>query len=153
MRPRNSCAKRHAKLAVATQQIDTALRLYFGRREYFSAITLAGAAEEILGVYLKIHKQPSAFENDLESSLRVYRWLHGVKSYRDSMHKTINRVKNGAKHLRGRNDLELVCDAREEAKDILDRAVTNYYRLMSWEDLRETPRIRKFNARLIGESA
>lgn len=153
MRSRKSAETEHAKLAVATQQLDTALRLYFGGREYFSAITLAGAAEEILGVYLKLYKQPNAFESDLESSLRVYRWLHGEEGSRDSMHNTINRVKISAKHMRGKNDTGLICDPREEAQDILDRAVTNYYRLMSFEELSETPRIRKFNAHLIGKAA
>ena len=153
MRPRRIVAREHEKLAVATQQLDTALRLYFGRREYFSAITLAGAAEEILGVYPKIHKQPNAFDADLESSLRVYRWLHGTDGSSDSMQKTINRVKNSAKHMRGKNDVRLTCDPREEARDILDRAVTNYYHLMSFEDLSETPRIRRFNAHLIGKAA
>jgi hypothetical protein len=146
-------AKAHRKLSVATQQLDTALRLYFGRRDYFSAITLAGAAEEILGVYLKRHRQPNAFDEDLEASLRVYRWLHNQDTSPEKMHKTINRVKNAAKHMQGFADVELFCDPREEARTILDRAVSNYYHLMSFEDLRETPRIRRFNEHLIGKAS
>jgi hypothetical protein len=146
-------AKAHAKLDVATQQLDTALRLYFGRRDYFSAITLAGAAEEILGVYLKRHKQPNAFDDDLDASLRVYRWLHKEDGSPEWMQESINRVKNAAKHMRGRGDLELICDPRDEAQSILDRAVTNYYRLMSFEDLAETPRIRRFNEHLVSKAA
>jgi hypothetical protein len=153
MRSRRIRIRDHDKLTVASQQLDTALRLYFGRREYFSAITLAGAAEEILGVYLKLHKQPNAFGNDLDASLRVYRWLHGAEGSPKQLHKTINRVKNSTKHMAGRSDRTLTCDAREEARDILDRAVTNYYRLMSLEPLTETPRIRKFNAYLVGRNA
>jgi hypothetical protein len=146
-------AKAHAKLNVATQQLDTALRLYFGRRDYFSAITLAGAAEEILGVYLKRYKQPNAFDDDLEATLRVYRWLHNKEGSPERIQKTINRVKNASKHMQGLTDIELFCDPREEAREILDRAVSNYYRLMSFEELHETPRIKKFNEHLIGKAS
>lgn len=138
----------YSKLSVATEQLDTALRLYLSNSDYFSVITLAGAAEEILGVFLKRHNQPNAFEEDLKSSLRVYRWLHGEECSPESMHKTINRVKNASKHMQGKKDLEIVCDAREEARSILDRAITNYYRLMAYEELFETPRIREFHEHL-----
>lgn len=100
-------------------------------------------------MYLKVHKQPNAFDDDLDSSLRVYRWLHGIEGSRDSMHKTINRVKNASKHMQGKGDVLLSCDARDEAKKILDRAVSNYYRLMSFEELKETERIRKFNSHIL----
>ena len=56
----------YSKLEIATQQLDTALMLYFEDKNYFSVITLAGAAEEILAVYLKLHKQPNAFEKMLD---------------------------------------------------------------------------------------
>lgn len=141
------------KLSVATEQLDTALRLYFGRHDYFSVITLAGAAEEILGVYLKIHGRPNAFDETLESSLRVYRWLFGEEESRDSLHKTVNRVKNSSKHMMGKNDISLECNPREEAKKVLDRAVSNYYCLMEFEEINETPRIRKFNEHLLGRHA
>ena len=39
-------------LKIAKEQLETALRLYFEQRDYYSAITLAGAAEEILGKML-----------------------------------------------------------------------------------------------------
>ncbi|HPV51799.1 MAG TPA: hypothetical protein PLN37_06940 [Smithella sp.] len=85
----------YSKLEIATQQLDTALMLYFEDKNYFSVITLAGAAEEILAVYLKLHKQPNAFEEMLDSSLLIGELLYNSKGSRDSMYKTINRVKNG----------------------------------------------------------
>ena len=142
----------YSKLEVATQQLDTALRLYFQKKEYFSAITLAGAAEEIFGVYLKIHNQTNAFDNHLKSSLNVYHWLHETEGSRDQMHKTINRIKTASKHMQGKHDTSIVCDAREEAKDILDRAISHYYTLMQFEDLEETPKIAKFSAHLVSKN-
>lgn len=143
----------YRKLDIAAQQLDAALRFYFDERDYFSAITLAGAAEEILGVHLKIRGQPNAFDEDLKSSLRVYRWLFGEEQAPGSMHKTINRAKNGSKHMYGKNDAELYCDPAEEAKSVLDGAVTNYYRLMAHEELPETPLIRKFSHHLVDTNA
>lgn len=99
MRNEENVMPSYSKLSVATEQLDTALRLYLSNSNYFSVITLAGAAEEILGVFLKRHGQPNAFEEDLKSSLRVYRWLHGEEGSPESMHKTMNRVKNAAKHM------------------------------------------------------
>lgn len=139
---------KYSKLFVATEQLDTALQLYLGGHDYFSAITLAGAAEEILSVYLKRHSQPNSFDEDLESSQRVYLWLYGEEVSRHAMHKTVNRVKNATKHMQGKSDTELVCHPAEEAKTVLDRAVSNYYRLMAFEELPETPRIREFHEHL-----
>lgn len=145
--------KQYSKLEVATQQLDTALRLYFQKKEYFSAITLAGSAEEILGVYLKVHGQTNAFEHDLKDSLRIYRWLYNTEGSPERMHKTINRVKNSSKHMKGKKDVALSCNPSVAAKEVLDRAVSNYYSLMSFEELHETPRIRRFNAHLVGRNA
>ena len=149
MSARRITVRSHSKLSVATEQLDTALGHYFGHRRYFSAITLAGAAEEILGVYLKIHRQPNAFNDDVEASLRVYRWLHGEAGSTKEISDSINRVKTASKHMMGKKDVKLTCDPRESAREILDRAVSNYYRLMSFEPLEETPRIRRFNAHLV----
>ena len=141
--------RNYSKLEIATQQLDTALRLFFWKKEYFSAITLAGAAEEILGVYLKRHNQPNAFDQDLESSLRVYQWLFKSVGSRNTIRNLINRTKNSAKHMMGTSDVALRCNAKAEAKEVLDRAVSNYYSLMCFEKLQETQRIKKFNAHLV----
>ncbi|MDQ3775747.1 MAG: hypothetical protein M3461_16055 [Pseudomonadota bacterium] len=48
-----------SKLALAQQQLETAIALFVSRRDRVSAITLAGAADGILhGLVLKAGKQP-----------------------------------------------------------------------------------------------
>ena len=141
--------RRYSKLQIATQQLDTALRLYFRKKEYFSVITLASAAEEILGVHLKTHSQLNAFEQGLTDSLLVYKWLWKEEGSRDRMYKVMNQTKNDAKHMMGKKDVEIRCDVREEARQVLDRAVSNYYLLMNFEKLAETSRIRQFNVHLV----
>jgi hypothetical protein len=142
----------YSKLEVATEQLDLALRLYLRNKEYLAVITLAGAAEEILGVYLKAHDQPNALEKHLDASLALYRWMWNSDGSRDKMHKVVNRVKNGSKHMMGVKDKTLHCSPKKEAKKVLDRAVSNYYSLMNFENLSETPPLRKFNLQLVSET-
>jgi len=47
--------REYSKLEIAASQIETALTLFFQQGDLFSVITLAGAAEEILG-QLRRHK-------------------------------------------------------------------------------------------------
>jgi hypothetical protein len=125
----------HTKLEVACEQLQAALRLYFARQDHFAIVTLAGAAEEILGVYLKRHNQNHAFDEQLDTTLRLYEWMWKEQGSRDRMHKAINRIKNGAKHMMGKKDTTIVCDERVAARRVLNRAVTNYYKLMDYEQL------------------
>ena len=53
----------HDVQCVALRQLETALRLYFEQEDYYSVITLAGAAEEILGNLLK----ENGSEHELDS--------------------------------------------------------------------------------------
>lgn len=46
-------AESYDSLSIAKAQLDTAIRLYFEAEDLFSVITLAGAAEEILGKHLE----------------------------------------------------------------------------------------------------
>jgi hypothetical protein len=41
--------KTYQRIVLATEQLDVALELFLCRRSFVSALTLAGAAEEILG--------------------------------------------------------------------------------------------------------
>jgi len=45
--------REYSKLEIAASQIETALSLFFQQGDLFSVITLAGAAEEILGQLLQ----------------------------------------------------------------------------------------------------
>ncbi len=42
----------HDVQCMALRQLETALRLYFEREDYYSVITLAGASEDIFGKLL-----------------------------------------------------------------------------------------------------
>lgn len=62
----------------------------------------------------------------------------------------MNHAKNATKHMDLVNDDAVVFNARAEAHDLLDRAVSNYYLAMSEYELEETSLIRRFNQELVG---
>jgi hypothetical protein len=57
----------------------------------------------------------------------------------------MNHAKNRTKHMYQSNDDVVHFDPRTEAKDILDRAIENYYHLMNRYPLVETEWINRFN--------
>jgi hypothetical protein len=56
------------KLDVACELLDRSLRLYYAGDSYFSALHLAGAAEEILGVYVERAGGESSFRTSAPPS-------------------------------------------------------------------------------------
>jgi hypothetical protein len=57
----------------------------------------------------------------------------------------INYAKNRTKHMNPSDDDVAQFDPRIEAKDILDRAIENYYQLMDIYPLTETEWINRFS--------
>lgn len=135
------------KLEVASELLTEALRLYLARRAYFASLHLAGAAEEILGVYVKANGGVCAFDSTKDVAVlfsRLFRADGSEHSSRD-MADLINDAKNSTKHKRGKGDNDVNFDPRAEAFDVLDRAIDNYYRLQSKFNLPETEELIRFN--------
>lgn len=61
----------------------------------------------------------------------------------------MNYAKNRTKHMGSQGDDYVHFDPKAEAHDLLDRAVSNYYTLMSHFELPETELVRKFNLGLV----
>lgn len=105
--------ERHKKQEIASQQLETALLLYFAKRGLFSVITLAGAAEEILGQLLQ--QRSGEKESRFRSVLNLLR--PAKASTRDeaaSGHET---------------ELFVHMDVRHEAEFLLGRAIDDYHAL------------------------
>ncbi len=120
----------HNKVNLAIEQLETALSLFLAERSYVSVLTLAGAAEEILGMALKIN----GIENSLQESYRVYcdpdfSWLNPSKTWAEYTTHGKNRVRNAIKHLSTSDDLSFDADIEDEALWMLVRTVGNYSRL------------------------
>ena len=113
------------KLEVAISQLRLSIALFMEEREHISVITLAGAAEEILGKIAASNSVTPALNRRAEGArqLHVALWGDdpGVKVFRDLKNKT----KNELKHLSSGVPLAIGLLERECTR-ILDRAVENY---------------------------
>jgi hypothetical protein len=107
-----------SKIDAAVDQLDWAIRLFLDHQAYVPAITLAGAAEEILGkavggdaAFLQLKKK---FAADLSMPEKEVSQDH------------LNRAKNFLKHWDGKTDQEKIyLELDEEALQYIARALTN----------------------------
>ena len=121
----------HEAHCFALRQLETGLRLYFEREDYYSVITLAGAAEAIFGQLVKrVHSEgPNALESLKQDHAAVHKKLWGEPLADKKIVLLANRVRNRLKHLDSGQSCTIPFDAREEAVDMLNRAIDNYYSL------------------------
>ena len=113
---------------IAEHQLLAALRMW-REEDYLCAITLSGAAEEILGKRLrKINKQPAidSFKKAIEALAELEGESLDHKSKKLS-HDLLNQTKNELKHYDG--DQVLDFDLKADAEEMIDRAIYNYHSL------------------------
>ena len=109
---------------IAEHQLLAALKLW-RKKDYLSALTLAGAAEEILGKRLrKLGRQPSF--DQLKNQIVTAAKLQGDtdQGTENLVSELLNQSRNELKHYAG--DESLSFDLRADAAEILDRAIANY---------------------------
>jgi len=92
-------------------------------------ITLAGAAEEILEKQLSLKGMASSLEEFNSAAVAMFRLLNGAERDSKVFADRANRARNSLKHKRP--DRTIQFDACEEARDMLNRAVDNFWRLES----------------------
>jgi hypothetical protein len=135
------------KLLVAAELLDRALRLYYEGGSDFAALHLAGAAEELLGKHIEAKGGESSFTSLRNAAVRLSKYFDEdrTESTPKSIANAMNHAKNATKHMDLKDDDVVVFDARTEAHDLLDRAVSNYYQAMTEYELEETVLVRRFN--------
>ncbi len=107
-----------SKIDAAVDQIDWSIRLFLDHQAYVPAITLAGAAEEIIGETLS---DQSAFSMLKERLSTQYHLSEKIVSQSH-----LNKAKNWLKHWKGLRDQEKVSlDLETEAIQYIVRALTN----------------------------
>ncbi len=114
------------KLEVARVQLERALALYLRESDFVSAITLAGASEEILGKLLEQCGKKHALSALIEASVEYARVVQDRKAKPEVFAKLANEVRNGLKHI---TDGQPVLISQKAATEILDRAIENYFAL------------------------
>lgn len=116
------------KLALAQQQLETAIGLFVSRRDRISAITLAGAADGILhGLVLKAGKQPFA-----DYALGVAEALTGQTPAKAKYAKHINDKLNinDLKHMDADGAEEIEFEADLSALGAILKAIANHHKLV-----------------------
>jgi len=114
---------------IALAQLETGLRLFQDQSELFSVVTLAGVAEGILGKLLTARAIDNSLESLKKSAAAMHEHLFGewvdprVFAYR------ANKARNRLKHLGDEPEQPVSINVREEAIDMLNRAIDNYWLL------------------------
>lgn len=118
----------YSRLELAQEQLEVALSLFLENMSYASAITLAGAAEEIFGKELiNLGKQ------------NVLDWKHNImedcpmppsykKPTKKEFNDTENFIRNALKH-HNHDKIMITADLQKEACDMLVRACANAHEL------------------------
>ena len=112
-----------SKLDAATRQLDVAIDLFLSEKDPLAVITLAGAAEEILGVLAKNNGK----DNMIDALKELDKKLTGGRDFK-ILNNEVNGLRNALKHA---NNLdEDFIDYDEDAPvAYLMRAIVNYNRL------------------------
>ena len=110
------------KTEVARRQIDTAIDLFSIGKDHLSVVTLAGAAEEIVGELLR----RAGRKNMLNHLLELDKRISGGRDF-EVVNQEINSFRNALKHAKKpAEDLMEVVQDEEHAIAMLSRALANY---------------------------
>jgi hypothetical protein len=116
----------YSKQSIALAQVETALRLFHVGDELISVITLAGAAEEILGKLVRNRGRDNSLDSLKNAAAAMYQHLFLESIDTRVFADRANRARNALKHLTAGGD-PVSLDLREEAVDILNRTVDDYW--------------------------
>ncbi|KWA39974.1 hypothetical protein WL27_15065 [Burkholderia multivorans] len=126
-------------LDVATELLTEALRLFLEGKAYFAALNLAGAAEEVFGKFVQANGGVPALHSVRALALKFEEALRedGDEVSPPTTEKDMADVINHAKNMTKHRITDVDFDPKEEAQDLLDRAVQNYNSLQSLLNLSE----------------
>lgn len=137
-----------SKLAIATEYLNTAIALYFRGDAYFSALHLAGAAQELLGKFVERTGAISAHTSLVEGAVRISKYLNenGEPSTDKQIRAVVNYAKNRVKHMNDVGDDVVDFHAQTKAREMLDLAVSEFYQLWgSGAELNLSEEIERYN--------
>ena len=118
----------YQKREIAIQQLETAIRLFQERKDPFSVITLAAAAEEILGRYVEASGKTNSLQVLRDAALAIQQ-IEGNENPISVVDRA-NYARNNLKHLNlNRPEHCVFIDEWQEAEDMLARATDNYWLL------------------------
>ncbi|HSD60123.1 MAG TPA: hypothetical protein VLC55_04650 [Burkholderiales bacterium] len=126
-----------SKVEVAEHQLNAAIRLFLDENDFVSAITLAGASEEILGKLLERQERKHSLAELAESCVKVGKHHFGEEWAPKHFVEMQTYFRNGLKHI---TDGSPITVPRAAADQIIGRAIDNLWALEG----RETREIRRY---------
>lgn len=115
----------HDRLDWATEQLEVAVELFLSKRSFVCALTLAGAAEEVLGNAL-IHKGQKNWRREefelVALSERARKRQYDWKNFCEET----NKARNAAKHFRRPQEKIIATDIENDSLQMIVRAIVNY---------------------------
>jgi hypothetical protein len=127
----------YTKLELAVHQLDRAIALLLDQGDCISAITLAGAAEEILGHMVKLQGGTSAHQELIEECMELTQRVPGESAKPSEFHEMFAYFRNELKHYRQGSNITVNAEC---AYHVLDRAVENLRRL----EVQESPAVQRY---------
>ncbi|MQR02477.1 hypothetical protein [Glaciimonas soli] len=115
----------YSRLKLAQEQLEVALLLFLEKQSYPSAITLAGAAEEIFGKELVRRKKQPNLDWKFDQMAIVHKLLHGKDLERKTFFANENLIRNALKHLNATDTPEITIDLEDTACWMVVRACEN----------------------------
>jgi hypothetical protein len=137
--------KAHYREDLARQHLETALSLFEAGNDYGSVVTLAGAADEVFGKFLVAEGKENSLESLKKAVAAIHLKLYGEPTDPKHIADRANRAKNSLKHWDVADERLVKFDLKQEAIDMLSRAIDNYWTLK--EDL--TPAMEKFQREVL----
>lgn len=119
----------YTKHELAEHQLDRAIRLLLDENDPICAITLAGAAEEILGRLVELEGGTHSHQDFIDKCLAIGRQLGGKWKTKDFT-EIANFYRNELKHYVDGSDITV---SPECAHEIIDRAIENLWCLTGRE--------------------
>ena len=129
---------------LALKQLETALRLYFEDGDRASVITLAGAADEIFGKLLAASGRDNSLKSLVVAVTAIQKHLFGEALEPNQIAARANSARNSLKHWDVGDNEIVKFDLDVEARDMLNRAIDNYWTL----EQKLTPAMERFQREL-----
>ncbi len=116
----------YVKLDIAREYLDLAMQCYIEHRNYFSAIHLAGAAEELFGKWL--HEGDRISTTALKAQKQMQMLETGQMPTDKEVRKFLNWSKNTIKHMDDGNP-HIWLDPISEARHWIEHAIVNHNKI------------------------
>lgn len=130
------------KLDIADEMLEGAIESYLDSKKFFSALHLAGAAQEIYGKWLRINGGQDFSTLMLDHASKIFE----EPIDRKAIKKEDKRPKNSIKHMDSKSDRFAHLNPQMDSFMAISEAVTEYLMLQR----PETVNIKRFKNYLIG---